>query len=177
MNPSARQIRNVSLIGFMGVGKSSAGHLLAETLGFDFVDTDTLIEQQVGKSITEIFSQFGEPTFRDLERQVGSLLQSRTKTVIATGGGFGSNAENLERLKLHSLVVCLWASPESVLERIRHQTHRPLLRDDDPIGTIRALLAEREPTYRQADVLVNTESRSSREVAQQIAHHYQAALR
>lgn len=177
MNPSSRQIRNISLIGFMGTGKSSTGHLLGELLGFELVDTDALIEQQVGKSVTEIFAQFGESAFRDLERQVGLLLESRSKLVIATGGGFGSNLENLERLKSHSLVVCLWASPEAVFERIRHQTHRPLLRDQDPLGRIRTLLAEREPTYRQADVLVNTESRSTREVAQQIAHHYQATSR
>jgi len=161
----------------MGVGKSSTGHLLAETLGFEFVDTDLLIEQKVGKTISEIFAQFGEPAFRDLEKQVGLLLETRSKNVIATGGGFGSNRENLERLKSHSLVVCLWASPEAIFERIRHQTHRPLLRDADPLGRIRTLLAEREPVYRQADVLVNTESRSTREVAQQIVHHFQAALR
>ncbi len=172
-----RTIRNVSLIGFMGVGKSSTGHLLAESLGFEFVDTDLMIEQRVGKTITEIFAQYGEPAFRDLERQVGLLLEERSRTVISTGGGFGSNPENLARLKTHSLVVCLWASPETILERVRHQTHRPLLRDADPLSQIRSLLSAREAAYRQADVLVNTESRSSREVAQQIAHHFQAALR
>lgn len=177
MNPPTRTIRNLSLIGFMGVGKSSTGHLLAETLGFEFVDTDLLIEQKVGKTISEIFAQFGETAFRDLEKQVGLLLETRSQNVIATGGGFGSNLDNLERLKSHSLVVCLWASPEAIFERIRHQTHRPLLRDPDPLGRIRGLLAERELVYRQADVLVNTESRSTREVAQQIVHHFQAALR
>lgn len=177
MNPPARTLRNVSLIGFMGVGKSSTGHLLADSLGFEFVDTDAMIEQKVGMSVSEIFGQFGEPAFRDLEKQVGTVLETMNQKVIATGGGFGSNLENLQRLKSHSLVVCLWASPEAIFERIRHQNHRPLLRDIDPLKRIRTLLTEREPIYRQADVLVNTEARSTREVAQQIVHHFQAALK
>lgn len=170
-------MQNVALIGFMGAGKSSTGHFLAEALHFEFVDTDALIEQQVGKSVSEIFAQYGEPAFRELERKAGISLASRSHLVIATGGGFVTNPENLERLKSHALVVCLWASPEVIYERIRHQTHRPLLRDADPLGRIRQLLADRESAYRQADVLVNTEARSTRELAQQIAHHFQAALR
>ena len=83
--------------------------------------------------------------------------------------------DNLASLKEHSLVVCLWASPDVIWERVRHQTHRPLLNDPDPLGQIRALLAAREPFYRQADVLVNTEMRSVKEVAHHVLHHFHAA--
>jgi shikimate kinase len=170
-----RKPDNLALVGFMGTGKSSTGHLLAEMLGFEFIDTDALIEQQTGKTIPEIFAQHGEPAFRELEHKVALLLEGKRKSVIATGGGFIAHAGNLQSLRRHALVVCLWASPEAIFERVRHQGHRPLLRDPDPLAKIRRLLAERESFYRQADVLVNTELRSSREVAQQVLHHFQAA--
>ena len=175
MSDDTRVISNLALIGFMGTGKSSTGHIVAELLGFEFLDTDQLIEEQTGKSISEIFSQSGEVGFRTLEKRVGQWLASKTKTVIATGGGFVTSRENLDSLKAHALVVCLWASPEAIYERVRHQSHRPLLREPDPLEKIRGMLVEREPNYRQADVLVNTDLRSSREVAQQILHHFQSA--
>ena len=91
-------------------------------------------------------------------------------------GGLPANPENLASLKTHSLIVCLWASPEKIWERVRNQTHRPLLNDADPLGKIRQLLEAREPYYRQADVLINTEMRSLREVAQQVLHQFHMAL-
>lgn len=156
----------------MGTGKSTVGRLLAEQLKFDFLDTDFLIEQRCGKKITEIFAQHGEPTFRKLEAQLVTELANRDRTVIATGGGLPIHPANLESLKSHALVVCLWASPERIYDRVREQSHRPLLNDPDPSGKIRALLAEREPFYRQADILINCDFRSAREVAQQIVNQF-----
>ncbi|MBC8095439.1 MAG: shikimate kinase [Akkermansiaceae bacterium] len=172
---STRQINNLALIGFMGTGKSSVGQLVAAALHFTFLDTDQLIESRVGKTIPEIFTQDGEPAFRQLEAQVVLELESRTKHLISTGGGLPTNPANLASLKSHSLVVCLWASPEKIWERIRHQTHRPLLHDPDPLARITSLLTARDPFYRQADVLINTELRPVKEVAQQIVHQYHIA--
>jgi shikimate kinase len=172
---AAREFRNIALIGFMGTGKSSVGRLLAHLLHFQFVDTDELIEARAGKRITEIFAQDGEPAFRELERQVVAELSSLKETVIATGGGLGANADNLASLKAHALVACLWATPETIYERVRHHTHRPLLQGPDPKGRIKELLAQREPFYRQADVLVNTGLRPMKEVAQQILHEFRRA--
>lgn len=166
---------NLALIGFMGSGKTSVGRLVADQLHFEFLDTDELIEARVGKSINEMFGEIGEAAFRDLEHRVVQELAIRTMTVISTGGGLPVNPDNLVSLKEHSLVVCLWASAEKSWERVRNQTHRPLLKDPDAPGRIRALLAEREKFYRQADVLVNTEWRSIREVAQQVVYHFQIA--
>lgn len=168
----ARQIHNIALIGFMGTGKSSVGQLAAAQLHFTFLDTDHVIEARAGKTISEIFAEQGEPAFRELENKIVGELVARTKTVIATGGGLPVNPENLASLKAHSLVVCLWASPEKIWERVRNQSHRPLLTEADPLGKIRCLLAEREPYYRQADVLLNTEVRSLRDVAQQVVHQF-----
>ena len=159
----------------MGTGKSSVGRLLAEQLRFTYVDTDDLIVAATGKTITDIFADQGEAAFRDLETKVIADLKARRDSVISTGGGVPVNADNLASLKSHSLVVCLWSSPEKILENVRGQTHRPLVNVPDPLSKIRELLAAREPFYRQADVLVNTEWRSTREVAQQVAHHFQTA--
>jgi len=170
-----RQIRNLALIGFMGTGKSSTGRWIALQMHYDFVDTDDLIEKRAGKPITKIFAEDGEPAFRELERQIVGELATRNRTVIATGGGLGADEENLASLKRHALVVCLWATPEGVWRRVNSQAHRPLLNDPDPMGRIRTLLAQRTPVYRQADVLVNTEFRSVREVAQHVMHEFQVA--
>jgi shikimate kinase len=168
-------MRNVALIGFMGTGKTSVGHLVAVALGFRVVDTDQLIEEQTGKRITEIFASDGEAQFRLCECQVLEGLSRLSRLVISTGGGLAAKQENLASLRNHALIVCLWASPETIYHRVRHQTHRPLLHGPEPLAKIRRLLAEREPFYRQADVLVNTESRSLKEVAHQIIHQFHTA--
>jgi len=167
-----RHLVNIALIGFMGTGKTSVGRLVAELLRFEYLDTDELIQTQTGRSINGIFETDGEPAFRALEQKVVEGLTGHAKTVIATGGGLPLNPKNLASLKSHALVVSLWSSPEKIWERVRHQSHRPLLHDDNPQVTIRELLAAREPFYKQADVLLNTELRSVREVAQQVVHQF-----
>lgn len=170
-----RDIRNLALIGFMGTGKSTVGRWVADQLRFELLDTDALIEAQAGKAITDIFRDDGEAAFRQLERATVRELAARSKLVIATGGGLPVFFDNLAVLKMYALTVCLWASPETIYERVRPHTHRPLLHDPDPLGKIRSLLAKREPFYRQADVLLNTEQRSVREVATQVLHQFHAA--
>jgi shikimate kinase len=167
-----RHIVNLALIGFMGAGKTSVGRFVAEQLHFDYLDTDELIASRTGRTIADIFKTDGEPAFRALERQVVEELTNRNKTLISTGGGLPVNPANLASLKTHALVVCLWASPEKIWERVKGQTHRPLLHDPDPQKKIRDLLAAREPFYKQADVLVNTDIRSVREVAQHVVHQF-----
>jgi shikimate kinase len=170
-----RSIHNLALIGFMGTGKSSVGRLAAQALHFTFLDTDHVIESRAGKSITDLFQQEGEPAFREWERRIVEELTHRRKTVIATGGGLPANDANLASLKTHALVVCLWASPETIFERVRGHSHRPLLNEADPLAKIRHLLSSREPFYRQADVLLNTEWRNLREVAAQVIHQFHLA--
>jgi shikimate kinase len=172
---SSRDIRNIALIGFMGTGKSSVGRLLAEQLRFEFVDTDDLVETRAGKTITEIFQHDGEAAFRELEKQAVATLAARNKLIIATGGGLGASQPNLDSLKTHALVVCLWTSPEKIWQRVRHQTHRPLLAGPHPLDKIKTLLAEREPFYKQADVIMNTEPRSIKTVALQVAREFHNA--
>jgi shikimate kinase len=172
---SARHIRNLALIGFMGTGKSAVGRLVADIMHFTFLDTDQVIEARAAKPIAYIFEQEGEPVFRNWEKRIVQELTTRQKTVIATGGGLPAGEGNLDSLKTHALVVCLWAGPEKILERTEHANHRPLLQGPEPLAKIRSLLAEREPAYRRADVLVNTEWRSVREVALQVVHQFHLA--
>lgn len=170
-----RSFENLALIGFMGTGKSCVGRLAAEMLHFTYLDTDHVIEARAGKAISTLFQDEGEPAFREWERRIVEEVAQQTKTIIATGGGLSANEANLASLKTHALVVCLWASPETILARVSGHTHRPLLNEADPLAKIRSLLAAREPYYRQADVLVNTDSRSMPEVAAQVVHHFHLA--
>ena len=172
---TTRHIQNIALIGFMGTGKSSVGQIVAQQLHFAFLDTDHAIEVRAGKTISDIFAQDGESAFRDMEKHLVAELATRKKTVISTGGGLPVNPENLASLKSHSLVVCLWASAEKIWERVRSQSHRPLLNEPDPLAKIKKLLEQREPFYRQADVLLNTEMRAVKDVAQQVIHQYHVA--
>jgi shikimate kinase len=172
---SSRQISNIALIGFMGTGKSTVGRLVAEQLHFEFLDTDEVIESRTHKSIAAIFADDGEPAFRRHEAELIAELSSRQRLVLSTGGGLGANPDNIASLKRHALVVCLWASPDTIWERVRGQTHRPLLKEADPPTKIRQLLAAREPFYKLADVLLNTELRSLKEVAQQVLHYFHDA--
>lgn len=168
-----RHYHNIALVGFMGTGKTSVSHILSSLLHFEVLDTDAMIEDQTGKRISEIFEQEGEPRFRAYEKALVEELKNRRNAIISTGGGLVTNPENIASLKTHSLVVCLWASPEVIWERVRHQSHRPLLlQTADPLEKIRTLLEQREPFYREADVLVHTEFRSLKEVAHQILHHW-----
>jgi len=157
----------------MGAGKSSVGRALAAHFNFEFLDTDELIVQRAGKPISDIFAQDGERAFRELERQVVAELGARSGCVISTGGGLGADAGHLAALKEHALTVCLWASPETIYERVRHSSHRPLLDHPDPAARIRELLSEREGIYKQADLLIGTEQRNVKEVAHQIVIHFE----
>jgi len=161
----------------MGAGKSSVGRAVAELLHFEFVDTDEMIESRTGKSITQIFATDGEAHFRELEQKIVEQLQNSTGHVISTGGGLPTRQSNIDSLKSHALVVALCVSPERIWDRVRHQSHRPLLQTPNPKAKIVEMLAARAPFYRQADVLLNTDNRSMRQVVQQVVQHFQQATK
>ena len=169
-----RDFKNIALVGFMGTGKSTVGQLVAGMLGFRFVDTDEMIEGMAGRKIADIFTADGEARFRELERAVVHDLEQYSNSVISTGGGLVTTPENLASLKKHALVVCLWCSAETIFKRVGHQSHRPLLRVENPLQRIQTLLQERAPHYRQADVLLNSEFRKAREVAMHVAHQFRS---
>ncbi|HEY5662911.1 MAG TPA: shikimate kinase [Ilumatobacter sp.] len=162
--------RNVILTGFMGTGKTTVGRLLADRLGFEFVDTDTLIESRHGP-IPGIFREHGEGGFRRLEREVADELAGRGRLVISTGGRLMVDDANAARLAATGEVFCLTATVDTILARVAADggaTERPLLAGDDVRDRITGLLAERAAAYgrfRQID----TEGRSPAEIVEQIA--------
>lgn len=147
--------RAVVLVGMMGSGKSSVGRKLATRLGLPFIDADTEIETAAGITIPEIFAQHGEATFRSGERRViARLLGENRALVLATGGGAYMNAETRACIASRGIAVWLRADQEVLMRRVRKRANRPLLQTADPEGTLRALLAEREPVYALADLTV-----------------------
>ena len=148
---------NIVLIGFMGVGKSAVGQQLAQQLGFQYLDTDELIEKKEQLSINEIFRQKGEEHFRDRETQQLRELQGKNDYVIATGGGMIIRDENVTLMKALGPVILLWSDPEMIYERVKNETQRPLLNVPDPLAEIKKILGFRMPNYkRAADLKVDT---------------------
>ncbi len=138
---------NIVLCGFMGCGKSTVGRLLAEKLGFDFCDSDDVIEQREGTTISKIFADKSEEYFRTVESDIIRELSAKSRLVIATGGGAVLNPENAENLRKSGFVVHLDITPESVLKRLENDKTRPLLMRDDKESAIRELLNKRKPIY------------------------------
>jgi shikimate kinase len=160
---------NVVLTGFMGTGKTTVGRLLAERLGFEFVDTDQSIEQSHGP-IPQIFREHGEGEFRRLERMAAAQLAARTRLVISTGGRLLLDADNAARLQASGHVFCLTASVDTIVARVgadRAAPERPLLAGADVGERIRQLLTERAPAYARFEQ-VDTEASTPTEVAEEI---------
>ncbi len=145
----------------MGAGKSTIGKRLAESLGKTFVDSDHEIEARTGVSIPTIFDIEGEEGFRNRESAVIDELSQRKDIVLATGGGAILRPENRSHLGGRGLVIYLCATADQLYNRTRHDRNRPLLQNDDPLGTLQNLLDQRDPLYREvADLVVETDERS-----------------
>lgn len=142
--------RPIVLVGLMGAGKSTVGKRLARRLGLDFVDSDAEIEQAAGRSISEIFEQFGEDSFRDGERRVLARLIDDVPRVIATGGGAFINAETRALILERCIAIWLDADIETLAERVGRRDHRPLLKDRDSLAVLRGLAEARNPIYAEA---------------------------
>lgn len=164
---------NIVLTGFMGTGKSTVGRLVAERLGWAFVDADGWIEERHG-SIPAIFAEHGEDRFRDLEREAAAELAGRRSTVVATGGRMLLDPVNEAALGATGVIVCLSASTEALVERLAGEAdQRPLLRGDDPASRIRDLLAERASGYGRFPQVV-TDHRTPGEVADAVVQLVEA---
>jgi shikimate kinase len=148
--------RSIVLVGMMGAGKSSVGRKLAKSLCLPFNDTDTEIEKAAGMSVAEIFATQGEAVFRSGESRVLARLLESGPGVLATGGGAWMSAATRERVAEAGISVWLRADADLLLRRVRRRNDRPLLRTADPGATLRALLAEREPAYATAAVIVES---------------------
>jgi shikimate kinase len=160
--------QNIVLVGFMGTGKTSVGKAVAAQLGSTFVDMDDILEQRAGKPISRVFAEDGEPYFRARESELVKELAAQSGLVIATGGGIVLDPENVRIFAESGLVVCLWATPEEILRRVAHETHRPLLASGDKMERIATLLAKRRPLYEAIPCRVDTTQLSVAQVVQAV---------
>ena len=161
---------SIVLIGFMGSGKTTVGLKLSYRLRMPVEDTDKLIERRQGMSISEIFARDGEETFRRMETELLEEIGTwDCQRIFSVGGGTPVRHENRALLKRCGLVVYLRAKPETVYERLRGDTTRPLLQCGQPLERIRALLGERQDAYEEcADVTVDVDDISMEEILKQI---------
>lgn len=161
---------NVILIGFMGCGKSSVAVKLSYRMKQSMTDTDKLIEKKQGKTITEIFEQDGEEAFRDMETEALKNLKETAKNqIISVGGGLPAREENRKLMKEIGKVVYLRAKPETLYERVKEDTTRPLLQCEDPQAKIRALLEERKEAYEAAaDLIVDVDDKNYGQILYEI---------
>lgn len=161
---------NVILIGFMGSGKTTVGFRLSYRLRKPVIDTDKEIEREEQRSIAEIFAREGETYFRDRETMcLQKLLRTVKEQIISVGGGLPLREENRKLLRELGQVFYLQASAETIYERVKHDTTRPLLQCDDPQGKIRTMLVERDGYYRDAaDVVINVDGKSFEQILDEI---------
>jgi shikimate kinase len=164
----------IFLIGYRGTGKSSVARHLAERLGYDSVDADAEIERRAGKSIAAIFAEDGEAAFRDLESQLVAELTGLRRTVIALGGGAVLRESNRNAIRAAGPVVWLTAAVDVIAARLAADPttagRRPNLTKTGGRAEVEALLADREPIYRQcATFVVNTDRKTCAQVADEIA--------
>jgi len=154
--------RPLALVGLMGVGKTTIGRRLAKRLGRPFVDADEAVEDAAGRSVADIFADFGEAAFRDGERKViARLLEEPKPLVLALGGGAFVNDQTRALIKDKAVSIWLRADLETLLERVlRKPGQRPLLQTDDPRAVMEKLHAERAPIYAQADITVDSDAAS-----------------
>ncbi len=157
--------RRVVLVGFMGSGKTTVGQSLAERLRWTLVDMDARIEEETGLSVAGIFRSRGEAFFRERETGLALALRGEQRLVVAAGGGAFTIPSTREALRAGAATVWLRCDLETILARVPLDGSRPLASSRE---TIRRLLAEREPSYRLADLTVDTSGRSPEAVAREI---------
>ena len=162
----------VVLIGFMGAGKTTVGRIVAERLGYDFVDTDRMVEERAGASIAAIFADRGEKAFRDIEAEALAALAGRAalegprRVVVATGGGAPAEPRNRSFFTSGAVTFHLRVSLEAARQRSVANAPRPLLGQDD--AAVRRLYTSRQPIYEQLGMPVDTDGRDPAEVAEEI---------
>ena len=176
MKRSFKRKPNIVLVGFMGTGKTSVGRRLASQLRMRYVDTDSVIEKDSQRQISDIFEQDGESVFRQLESDAVNKVSELDNHVISTGGGVVLRAENLEFLKRNGVVFCLMATSEEIWERVKHETHRPLLKAPNPVKKIHEMLKDREAYYALADCMIRTDGVPIERVTDKIIEVFRHAI-
>lgn len=161
--------QNLVITGFMGTGKTTVGQLVAEKLDRPFIDTDAEIVRRVGMSIPELFQRQGEQGFRHVERRMCRFLAAQGGYVISTGGGMLVDDGNRDVMLASGMVICLTASPDTIMARLSvDKIERPLLK-----GDWRGLLEKRQPAYNAIPYQIDTTNKTPEAVAEEIVQLWQ----
>ena len=169
---TAATVRRIVLLGFMGAGKSTVAPILAGLMDWEAIDLDDEVARRAEMDVPTLIGRRGLAAFRTAESQAGRALLQRTGVVISAGGGWAAQPDHMEELGPETLSVCLEVGAETALRRLAGSpTPRPLLTTENPIAAARALIAERTPRYRLADLTVDTEGVSPEDVAAHIFAH------
>lgn len=160
---------NIFLIGFMGAGKSTIARTLQRKLGFPLVEMDERIVQEQGMSINDIFAQYGEAHFRDIESQLVVDLGKQEPSIVSCGGGVVVRPENTQNMKKSGRIVLLKASPETIFERVRNSTDRPILNGHMNVEYIAELMEKRRALYEEAaDITIQTDGKTREQICEEI---------
>ena len=160
---------NIFLIGFMGAGKSTIAGELKDKLEMDRVEMDQMIVEKQGMSISEIFDEYGEAYFRNLESNTLIELQKRKQTIVSCGGGVVMREENTDHMKKNGRVVLLTAKPETIYERVKDSDERPILNDHMNVEFISSLMDKRKERYEAvADITVATDGKNVTQICEEI---------
>ncbi|MFA9377228.1 MAG: shikimate kinase [Lachnotalea sp.] len=160
---------NIMLIGFMGAGKSTVSSYLSHLLEMEEVDTDQLIVEKEGMSISQIFEKYGEAYFRNCESNTLIELQRRKQLIVSCGGGIVLRDENVQHMKKRGRIVLLTANPETTLERVKDSTQRPILNNNMNTKFIAELMEKRKDKYLAAsDIIVSTDNKTIAQVCEEV---------
>lgn len=162
-------MKNIFLIGFMGTGKSTVAACLSNDYGMEIIEMDQMIVEREEMSIPDIFAQKGEPYFRDAETNLLIEIQSKENAVVSCGGGVALREKNVEEMKKSGKIVLLNAKPETILERVKDDDNRPLLRGNKNVEFIRNMMEQRRPKYESvADFVIQTDGKTADMICKEI---------
>jgi len=167
---------NLYLVGFMATGKSAIGRRVALALDMQFLDSDAEIEKKMKMPVSDIFKNFGEEKFRELEREFIENGHPESGCVISCGGGLTCRDDMPQLVKSKGISICLFLPPETILERSKFSNKRPLLNVDNPLEKIRSLLEERKKFYLKSGILVALDGKNLEEASDTILRVYKNTL-
>ena len=161
--------KTLYLIGFMGSGKSTVSRHMSRALDVPKIEMDDLLAERAGKPITQIFAEDGEEVFRQMETALLREIGAGEPALVSCGGGVVLRPENVEIMKATGTILLLSATPQTIFQRVRHSTKRPILNGNMNVEFIAELMAKRDPAYRAAaDVTVSIDGKTSDVVAREL---------
>lgn len=161
-------MKTIVLIGMMGSGKTTIGKLLGEKLTLRSIDIDVIIEQNEKRTVSEIFQNEGEKYFRDIERETIKKNFTNKDLIISLGGGAFEDQLTQELLLKNSTVIYLKTSPNVILERIKNNTNRPLLKNQMTVEKIQSIILQRQKNYELANITILTDNKNTDKIVEEI---------